>query len=105
MRTRLSPVQPSGPVSVHIDAISLYGLSLSSAQKALFRAALEQELSMLASRGEGTATLGSSAQPFVLAPSLDIAHPLDAAQLGHDVGRRVWAALGLPAAVSQDFGP
>ena len=105
MKTRVSPVQPAASVSVHVDAISLHGLFLTSAQTARFQAALEQELSSLASRADGTATLGSTAQPFVLAPPLKIAHPLDAAALGHDVGRRVWAALGRAAAVSQDFGP
>jgi hypothetical protein len=105
MRTRAAPVPPTASVSVHIDVVSVHGLSLTTAQTARFRAALEQELSGLASRAEGATTLGSSAQPFVPAPSLKIRQPLEASDLGHEVGRLVWAALGRAGAVSQEFGP
>jgi hypothetical protein len=99
MRTRVAPVQPAASVSMHIDVVSVHGLSLTTAQTARFRAALEQELSRLASRAEGATTLGSSAQPFVLAPSLQIGQPLEGSDLGHEVGRLVWAALGRAGAV------
>lgn len=93
MTARAATVPLASRVSVHIDVVSVQGLSMTAAQAAHFKTALEQELSRLAGRGIGAASFEPGAHPSVLAPSLHFGRAVQASELGRQVGRRVWAAL------------
>lgn len=72
MRTRVAPVQPAASVSVHIDVVSVHGLSLTTAQTARFRAALEQELSPARQprrRGDNARLISATLCPRALSPN------------------------------------
>ena len=102
MSERVAPTPTASPVSVHIDVVSVQGLALTPAQAAHFKTAFEEELARLASRGIGSTSLEPGPHSAVLAPSLQLGHTVQAAELGRQVGRRVWAALdraGYPSRV------
>lgn len=82
----------SAALAIHIEVVRLDGFSLTPAQTRQFQGALEAELQRLATlherwRGWSPAALAAESAPPVRLHTRP-------AQLGVEVGRSLWAALG-----------
>jgi hypothetical protein len=106
MNTNAAPIVPSvsrhaapRPLVLHIERVVLDGLPFDSAQALQLRNALERELARLAAQpGAAVATQGF-AVPALRAPGLAGVGAgggaADAARVGRDAARSVFAMLGL----------
>ena len=91
-----APRNAAAAVSVHIERLVLDGFSLSPAQGAQMQRALKRELARLAA-GAPAGAWASGAVPVALAPPVRTAGTLRPAQLGREVARSLFAALGAQA--------
>jgi hypothetical protein len=88
----MRPQRP--PLAIRIDVVSIEGLALSAAESRRLHAALEAELTRLASAAAVSARWNDGATPSVLAPAVAFARPMQPEHLGTAIGRSVWTAIG-----------
>ncbi len=89
-----APAPPLRPVSIHIDVVRVEGLALTPAQARQFRAALQAELQRLARHDAAPHAWASTAVPSERAPPVRLAAAAPPAQLGVELGRSLWRAIG-----------
>lgn len=85
---------PQRPLSLQIDSLVVDGLALSPAQTAQMRLALENELQRLMTRASRGGHWQGAAVPSLQAPPLKASTTTPAAQLGRELARSLYAALG-----------
>ena len=89
----LGAKSPAGPVSVHIDVVSVQAVSLTATQVGRFQVAFEHELARLATHELRPASLEPGARPLVITAPMHLDADMPPSRLGREVGRRVWDAL------------
>jgi len=81
-------------LTIHIDAVTLEGIAMTPAETRRFQGALQTELQRLASLQDRSRSWTAATVAMKLAPQIAPATPTRPAQLGVEVGRSVWAAIG-----------
>lgn len=79
-------------VSVHIERLVLDGVAMNYSQAAQLHMAVQHELRNIFER-DGAAALTATAVPRVVAPAIQISHPLRPAELGRQIARSVHESL------------
>ena len=94
MNVRRRSRGPAQALSIHIDVVSLEGIVMTPAQTRLFEGALRVELQRLAAQRDRPRTWSATTLAAEQAPQVVLQPPQRAAQLGVEVGRSLWAAIG-----------
>lgn len=90
-------------IDLHIERLSLYGLSVSPRERSLVAAAVEAELSRLLTEGGlSHELLGGGALPSLRAGTLQLTAGGDARRLGSQIARAVYEGIGADAAPHAD---
>jgi hypothetical protein len=79
-------------VSLHIERLVIEGLPMSASRAAQLQMAVQHELRNIFER-DGAAALTATALPRVVAPAIQISHPLRPAELGRQIARSVHESL------------
>jgi hypothetical protein len=89
--------RPDGapPVALHIDQVVLHGVALGAAQRAQLHASLAQELARLVQEAPAVwHAHNAMATPLLCAPLRPVLLSSNAASLGREIARGVFASLG-----------
>lgn len=84
---------PPQALAIHIDVVTLEGITMTPAQARQFRGALQAELQRIATLQRWPRDRSSAMLAAQRAPQVVLQTPDRAAQLGVEIGRSLWAAI------------
>jgi hypothetical protein len=85
---------PTQALAIHIDVVTLEGITMTPVQTRQFGSALQAELQRLATLQDRRRTWSATTVAAERALQVALQPPHRAAQLGVEVGRSLWAAIG-----------